>query len=427
MIIVYIVAYILCATSRSFGMFAGGFIVYSIGQTGLQVLGQVIVADITTSRARGLANGLVQLPFMIIPWLSAFIVDSALANIGWRWGIAMYAIILPVCSCAIIVPLFYYQHRVSKIDPTARRKHKQSLKSFCSQIDLGGMVLLTTGLAMVLIPIALAGKTSNSWSAPWVPTLLSIGVLLLVALVFYESRFATRPVVPPHYLRNASLVLSFIIGLLDAFAYSITHTYMYAWVTVSHNFRARDATFLTYTAGCLQVVTGLLTGWIMYRRRRYKNLLIIGVVIRLIGYGVMLRLRGTSNHIAELFAVQIVQGAGSGAVGTVVIVVAQVVVEKAQLAQATALVLLCIYLGNAMGSSTAGCIYTSMFKDRLRTHLGSQASQETINAAFDKITGSLPKMGTPERMAINLAVSLLVIELGISVDHCCSILTFSAT
>lgn len=52
----------------------------------MQILNQVIVADITSSRWRGLANGLVNLPFMIIPWVSAFIVDGALANIGWRWG-----------------------------------------------------------------------------------------------------------------------------------------------------------------------------------------------------------------------------------------------------------------------------------------------------------------------------------------------------
>jgi len=85
-VIFYIISYVLCASAKSFARYAGGYVIYCIGQTGMQILNQVIVADITSSRCRGLANGLVNLPFMIIPWASAFIVDSALANIGWRWG-----------------------------------------------------------------------------------------------------------------------------------------------------------------------------------------------------------------------------------------------------------------------------------------------------------------------------------------------------
>lgn len=85
-VIFYIISYVLCASAKSFAQYAGGYVIYCIGQTGMQILNQVIVADITSSRWRGLANGLVNLPFMIIPWVSAFIVDNALSNIGWRWG-----------------------------------------------------------------------------------------------------------------------------------------------------------------------------------------------------------------------------------------------------------------------------------------------------------------------------------------------------
>lgn len=85
-VVFYIISYILCASAKSFAQYSGGYIIYCIGQTGMQILNQVIVADITSSRWRGLANGLVNLPFMIVPWISAVAVDSALANIGWRWG-----------------------------------------------------------------------------------------------------------------------------------------------------------------------------------------------------------------------------------------------------------------------------------------------------------------------------------------------------
>ncbi|KEF63827.1 uncharacterized protein A1O9_01805 [Exophiala aquamarina CBS 119918] len=402
-VIFYIISYILCASAKSFAQYAGGYVIYCIGQTGMQILNQVIVADITSSRWRGLANGLVNLPFMIIPWVSAFIVDSVLANIGWRWGIGMFSIILPTTSVAVIIPLIWFQHRVKKAGGTVRKEI--SVAGFLTQIDLGGMVLLCGGCAMLLLPIALAGNTADGWRTPWVPALIVLGVLSLLGLVYYEGRVAVKPVIPPRFVRNISLVLAFLIGLLDAFAYSITHTYMYAWATVVHDFSARNATFLTYTAGCVQVLTGLGTGFVMYRTKRYKFLLLLGIIVRLIGYGFMMRLRGANNSTAEIFIMQVIQGAGSGAVGTIVIVVAQVVVPREELAQATALELLFIYLGNSLGSAIAGTIYTSLFKERLRHWMEPSTAAATIDAVYDKITGGLPDPGTSERMAVNHAYS----------------------
>ena len=53
-----------------------------------------------------------------------------------------------------------------------------------------------------------------------------------------------------------------------------------------------------------------------YKTRRYKWILAIGLFVRLSGYGVMLRLRGATNSTAELYIVQLIQGAGSGLVQT---------------------------------------------------------------------------------------------------------------
>jgi len=315
----------------------------------------------------------------------------------------MFSIILPTTSIAVIIPLIWSQRRIKKAGGIVHKK--TSLAGFLSDIDLGGMILLCGGCAMLLLPVALAGNTTSGWRTPWIPTLIAGGALFLFGLVYYEGWVAVNPVIPPRFVRNISLVLAFLIGLLDAFAYSITHTYMYAWATVVHDFSARNATFLTYTAGCVQVLTGLGTGFVMYRTKRYKFLLLLGIIIRLIGYGFMMRLRGANNSNAEIFIMQVIQGAGSGAVGTVVIVVAQIVVPREELAQATALELLFIYLGNSLGSAIAGTIYTSLFKERLRHWMDPSTPEATINAVYDKITGGLPEPGTSERAAVNLAYS----------------------
>lgn len=86
---------------------------------------------------------------------------------------------------------------------------------------------------------------------------------------------------------------------------------------------------------------------------RYKWLTMGGVVIRLIGYGVMIRLRGQQNSMAELFAQQVIQGIGSGIIQTTLLVPSQVAVPHAQISQVLALIFSMSYLGRSIGSAIA--------------------------------------------------------------------------
>lgn len=85
----YIISYILCASSKTINVYAGGLVFYSIGQTGTQILDTIIISDLTSTRMRGFAVGFSYFPFLVTPWVSAFIVQSVVDGIGWRWGIGV--------------------------------------------------------------------------------------------------------------------------------------------------------------------------------------------------------------------------------------------------------------------------------------------------------------------------------------------------
>lgn len=68
-LLLYILSYILCASAHRYDQYYGSDIVYCIGQTSMQILNQLIVADITSSRWHGLTKALVNTPFMVIPWI----------------------------------------------------------------------------------------------------------------------------------------------------------------------------------------------------------------------------------------------------------------------------------------------------------------------------------------------------------------------
>jgi len=56
------------------------------GYTGLQLLTQIVIADNTTLKWRGLVSGLMSAPFIVNAFVSANISANVLSGAGWRWG-----------------------------------------------------------------------------------------------------------------------------------------------------------------------------------------------------------------------------------------------------------------------------------------------------------------------------------------------------
>ncbi|KAF8815683.1 MFS general substrate transporter [Phlegmacium glaucopus] len=400
---IYVLSYALAAAAPSISVYAVSSIFYAIGNTGIQLLNQVIIADFSTTRWRGFAIGFSYSPGLITPWASAFIIESVTTGIGWRWGIGMFAIMMPVCAAFVIGPLLYYSRKAKKAGLIVTKRI--SLYEFCSLIDLGGIILLSGGSAMLLLPIALSATTAGGWKTPWVDAVLALGILFLascsyrIALVPYEKFLAKHPVLPPRYFRERAIVSSCLLGFLDSICYAVTHAYLYPWSIVVHNYGPLDATFLFNTNGTAQLFAGLIVGLLMAKTRRYKWLFWIGSGIRVM-YVVMMRLRGANNSTVELFIVQVIQGFGSGIIQTIIVISGQIVVSHAELAQVSSLVLLTAYLGEAVGQAIAGGIYNNNFPTQLQKRL-PDASADTISKIVNAVLGVLPDWGTAERVVIN--------------------------
>ncbi|KAK8039890.1 MFS general substrate transporter [Apiospora rasikravindrae] len=404
----YVLSYILMASARTIGAYAGGFVLYNVGQSGTNVMTTVILTDLFSPRWRAFAIGFSFFPFLITPWVAALIADSVVAEngIGWRWGIGMFAILMPFGSSFIIGTLLYYQRKAKKMGVLASQK--TTVHEFCSEIDFGGMLLFVTGLACLLLPLTFAAQLAQGWRTPWIIALLVIGVFVLICLGLYEKRVAVYPIIPPSYFKSLTICVSLLMLALDNVGFSATHTYLYSWSVVSYDLDVRTATFLNSTMGVMQCLVGIVTGWWMGRSGRYKWLVVIGACIRLIGYGIMIRLRTQGSTIGELFGQQLIQGTGSGVISTALLVVPTTVVPRAQIPQLLALALCCVFLGSSIGSTIAGGIYTNTMRESLWKWLGPSASPVMVDSLYNSITGELPTWGSPERTAVNYAYSAVI-------------------
>lgn len=404
MLVLLVASYITHAAAQGFRSFLLGSLFYLVGSAGIGLLDFIVISDVTSMRTRALASSMLYAPYLITTWLAGKIVERVKDTIGWRWGYGMFAIIVPLAASMFVVTLFSLQRKARRAGYATSRS--TSVKELCSRIDLGGSLLLSTGFALVLLPITLAAQSHDHWKSAWVIFLIILGIIFLTALVPYEAFYARHPVLPVAYFRSRAIVVAFLVCCIDACGFRVTHTYLFPWSIAAHNFSAKTALYLQYTNGLTQLVMSIIAGWVIMRTRSYKWMSVMGSIVRAFGYGIMIWVRTNDSTTMELFAVQIIQGVGSGFLEGSMFMAAQIVVPHAELAQVTALVAMAAHMGGGIGAAIAGGIYTTAMKGRLRARLGHDAPASQIEDLYDSITGTLPKWESRDRIAVAAAVSV---------------------
>ena len=125
------------------------------------LLVEVIIADITSTRARLLFSYIPALPFIINTWVSGDISSAVLANTTWRWGVGMWCIIYTVCALPLIASLFVIGRRARKHDvldkystPFQQLGFTRLTVDLFWQLDVIGIILIIAvfGLILALSP-----------------------------------------------------------------------------------------------------------------------------------------------------------------------------------------------------------------------------------------------------------------------------------
>ncbi|CCO26035.1 Siderophore iron transporter 3 [Rhizoctonia solani AG-1 IB] len=183
-LIFYVVGYILVASAQSVYAIAGGMVLYTVGHTGLDLVTDIIIADITPLKWRGFATALPSAPFILNAFISAEIVTGVTNGPGWRWGYGMFAIIVPAIMVPAIITLFTADKRAKKngeltfgASRNERRRVEKAdeniaprqplwvqFKDVAIKMDLFGLVLIGFIFGLILFPISLAKTVRGGWS-----------------------------------------------------------------------------------------------------------------------------------------------------------------------------------------------------------------------------------------------------------------------
>lgn len=218
-IFLYVLGYIQMATSSNVQTYAAAQIFYSAGSTGLQILQQIFIADTSDLLNRALWSSLPDIPFLITVWIGSIIGNDILKTTTWRWGYAMWCIILPVMFLPLGVTLFVNNRKARELGLTVPSPWRglgigQLLKNLWLELDIGGIVLLSAAFSLILIPCTIASKAAKGWHSGSIIAMLVIGFVCLIIFPFWESskKLAPRPLTPLHLLKSRTFCAGCGIG-----------------------------------------------------------------------------------------------------------------------------------------------------------------------------------------------------------------------
>ncbi|KAK6903936.1 hypothetical protein I203_107447 [Kwoniella mangroviensis CBS 8507] len=405
-VLFYTIGYIVVASSQNVGAVAGGEVIYTLGNTGINFVSSILLGDITSLQWRGFVNGLYSLPF--IPF--AFVAGDIAASInaysvnGWRWGYGMFCIIVPVTIAPSIAVLFWGDYRAKKVGALslasssyarkrllsgttqARKTPTQLLIHYARQMDAFDLLLLTFAFGCILSPFTLNTTAKGGYTNPSLIALFAVGGILFIAFCAYEWKVASHPIMPSRVM-NKTFICACFIDFMYYFSGSLSGAYWSSWLYITKDYSVEHYTYLT---NCLTVglcFFGFLAGAVQRYTHRYKYLQLCGLSIRIIAQGLVYlsASKSSAGTTATIVMGQILISLGGGISVISSSVACQGSVPHQDMALAMALLSLWTSIGGSIASAIAAAVWNKQVPAKLALYLGDTHNSTELAEIFGSI------------------------------------------
>lgn len=400
-LVFYVIGFVVAATCNNVAAYTVGICFTAFGKSGLDLLSDVIVGDLTPLEWRGFWGALLSAPFLVTTFINGFIAEAFIPN-QWRWGLGMFAIMIPILLIPAIWTLYGMQIKASKhnmvsmADAGRVRNNGTEMKvkgarhylgvawASVIEIDLAGIILLGFAWSLILLPLNLADDARGGWSNASMIAMLVIGVVILIFFGLFEYYVAPKPLMNRRVLCNKAFLCALAVSVTNQMASAAKFVYFssYIWIIKDWSEYAWSV-FLNSTTLTL-CFFGPVGGLIHRFTHRYKSLMVAGAVIKFVGYAILLSndARSTQSTVALSFS-QVFLGMGAFTV-IGARVGSQASVPHEDLASVIALLSLWSTIGSSIGSSISAAIWQNRMQKYMQEEL-PETSESTINQIYSSV------------------------------------------
>lgn len=332
-----------CGAAQTMDQLLVARFVQGLGGGGLGAVAMATVADIVPARQLGRWLGYQGAIFAVASVAGPVVGGLFVDHLSWRWA---FFVNLPVGAVALLIV-------ATRLDVPYRR--------IPHALDIAGSVLLTAGLACVVL-LATLGGHDIAWDSLGAALLVASTLALGAAFVWRERR-APEPVLPltlfsANPVLRVSAAINLTSGLLLWCGIFFVPLFLQEVLGTSPTRSGLVLVPLMFGAAFGTLVTGRL----VERSGRYRAWPIVGSVGMAVGVAALATLdAGSSAWFAA--ASVLLLGTGVGFVMQPSLLAAQNSVEHAHLGIATSTALLFRTLGNTIGTPIFGGILNANLPD----------------------------------------------------------------
>lgn len=386
----YVVGYVIAASGKHFTAYIVGVAFTAVGKAGINLLCQIVVGDLTTLQWRGFWTGMTIAPYLVTTFITGFISDGFIPD-KWRWGLGMFAIMMPVLLTPAIWALYGVQLRAKRLgfDIGHGLEGKNSILHTTWQglvaVDVPGVILLGFAFALILLPLSLAQSADGGWTNASMIAMEVTGFVILALFIAYELWIAPAPIMARNIIQNKVFLAALGANLFDQMTTAIWNNYFSSYIYVIKDWPNYTWTVFTGVQNLSLTVFSIINGLLMAKFHRYKTMMIVGAVLKIVGYAICFasHTRSTQNT-AALAISQILLGVSAlTALGSRVGAMASV--PHKDMASILAAYFLWTYLGTSAGYAVASAIWTDKMLNFMREETPSGTSEFTLRSIYGSI------------------------------------------
>jgi MFS family permease len=311
-IVVFCIGCVVFALAKTMSVLILGRVIQGVGAGGLDVLTHIILMDITTMKERPLYIGLFTIPMALGSIWGPLIGAAFSEYVDWTW---IGWVNLPIAATGFLLAFFFM-----KLEPMTEFSVKQKLR----RIDWIGIALYTVGATMFALPLSWAGSM-YSWKDARTIVPLILGALVLFGFAIYEKK-PLEPVFPYRIFANKVLCLSLFMSFLHGTVFYTAIFYVPLFlqaVFLESPFQSAISILPLAASVVFFTVCGAVVVEII---RQYKWAIVVSWTLSVAGIGLWMLWRQDSSAGLR-HGLQIVAGAGLGALFSILFIPVQAAVE----------------------------------------------------------------------------------------------------
>jgi EmrB/QacA subfamily drug resistance transporter len=335
--------------------------IQGLGAGAIFPLAMATIADLFSPSERGRYQGLFGAVFALSSLLGPAIGGLLTDTIGWPF---VFFFNIPVG----LVVLFTIRRYLPAYHPAGERP----------RIDYLGAALFTGALVPILV--GLTNKQSADWVDASVGGLILLGLVVLAAFVFVESR-ASEPIVPLTLFRNRAFAVSVGSVFLAASGFFAAIVFLPRWFQVVNGSSATISGYqmLPLLAGV--IVTAVASGQVVARTGRYRWLVFASLITTAIGLALLTQLRA-DTPLPLLWGAMAVTGLGVGPMFAVFPLIVQNSVPVHQIGSAVSNLSFFQSVGGTVGLAITGTVFGSTLAREVPSSLGSAGLPPEVGGAL---------------------------------------------